>query len=1128
MNLNSPLLTFPLTKNTLRRNNISPDFPYSQMQNARFLLHQERLSGTIDSSIPVYASDLAGIGLMGKIYAWVILRYLSHDTPTLLQDLDTKINGEIPKDRLQHFLQLFIDSYPIPDSIQLSYRSLSSHAPGESEQQLACLTVILIHLLRENSAAAPYHPIFLSSGIINHPTFNSLVSLVESALANTTVSSISSESMLSFLKKPSRLHPASIVDQLSYIHTHWKTLLPKDLYRDLSRRIDFIKEEKKDRGRPPGGSPVVLPPFPDHAEGIPDERHFSQDEDWMSNAVLIAKNVYVWLDQLSKKHQRQIITLDAIPESELEDLSRRGINCLWLIGIWERSPASREIKRRCGNPEAIPSAYSIYDYVIADNLGGENALHDLKIRAAHAGIRLAADMVPNHMGIFSRWILEHPERFLSLNHKPFPSYSYTGPDLSPSDKISIYLEDHYYQQTDAAVVFKRVDNTSGETSFIYHGNDGTAMPWNDTAQLNFLKSAVREAVLDTILDVADHFSIIRFDAAMTLAKKHYQRLWFPPPGEGGAIPTRSEHGLTREKFEDAFPVEFWRQVVDRISAERPDTLLVAEAFWMMEGYFVRTLGMHRVYNSAFMHMLRDENNSKYRDLIIKTLNFDPGILKRYVNFMNNPDEETAVAQFGKGGKYFGVCTMMCTLPGTPMFGHGQIEGYHEKYGMEYHRAYYEETPDLYLLEEHRQKIFPLLKKRHIFSHAEHFVLYDFITEQETVDENVFAYSNRHGDQSALVVYHNKWGNTTGTILNSSIDSNRKLGSALNLNDSDQFQDMFITYKDLVSGDEYLLPSRRFFNEGIQLALAAYECHVFYQFQQVKDNDHKDYQNLYSEIGTSGVSNLKTRLSEIRYLKATSIWFDLIHVLKNTGDERKGPGRNSPLPDISTDISQDPILRSKLETLYTEVLLRNRSEPDLPDDIPQNLSQQCLSYLISLARQELGSIPHLASSVSIDVQYALLIWATLSPLFLKVSRAELNSIKQNFADKIQQELDFSNSEAHKLYLALDILFDKQPAEQIIGTSSAFQIVRDLIKSAAVRNFIGVHTYQDTRYFHKESWEDFIKLYFSAGIAQRSVDKNQDFPESITGLKGIIKDILSAADQSSYRLDVFIECLRQLTH
>ena len=52
--------------------------------------------------------------------------------------------------------------------------------------------------------------------------------------------------------------------------------------------------------------------------------------------------------------------------------------------------------------------------------------------------------------------------------------------------------------------------------------------------------------------------------------------------------------------------------MDRVAAEVPDTLLLAEAFWMLEGYFVRTLGMHRVYNSAFMHMLRDEDNAGYR------------------------------------------------------------------------------------------------------------------------------------------------------------------------------------------------------------------------------------------------------------------------------------------------------------------------------------------------------------------------------------------------------------------------------------------------------------------------------------------------------------------------------------
>lgn len=74
----------------------------------------------------------------------------------------------------------------------------------------------------------------------------------------------------------------------------------------------------------------------------------------------------------------------------------------------------------------------------------------------------------------------------------------------------------------------------------------------------------------------------------------------------------------------------------------------------MEGYFVRTLGMHRVYNSAFMHMMMKEENSKYRELITNTLEFEPEILKRYVNFMSNPDEETAINQFGTDDKYFGV------------------------------------------------------------------------------------------------------------------------------------------------------------------------------------------------------------------------------------------------------------------------------------------------------------------------------------------------------------------------------------------------------------------------------------------------------------------------------------------
>ena len=161
--------------------------------------------------------------------------------------------------------------------------------------------------------------------------------------------------------------------------------------------------------------------------------------------------------------------------------------------------------------------------------------------------------------------------------------------------------------------------------------------------------------------------------------------------------------MTKEEFNRIMPEEFWRQVVDRIASEAPDTLLLAEAFWLLEGYFVRTLGMHRVYNSAFMNMLKDEENAKYRSVMKNTLEFNPEILRRFVNFMSNPDEETAVTQFGKGDKYFGVSTMMVTMPGLPMFGHGQVEGYSEKYGMEYRYAKWDEQPDWDLINDTNAK-----------------------------------------------------------------------------------------------------------------------------------------------------------------------------------------------------------------------------------------------------------------------------------------------------------------------------------------------------------------------------------------------------------------------------------------
>ncbi len=106
-------------------------------------------------------------------------------------------------------------------------------------------------------------------------------------------------------------------------------------------------------------------------------------------------------------------------------------------------------------------------------------------RAWQRGIRLSADMVPNHMGIDSKWVIEHPDWFLSLPYPPYPSYTFNSENLSDDSRVEIHLEDHYYDHSDAAVVFKRYDRHTEDTRYIYHGNDGTSFPWNDTAQLDY-------------------------------------------------------------------------------------------------------------------------------------------------------------------------------------------------------------------------------------------------------------------------------------------------------------------------------------------------------------------------------------------------------------------------------------------------------------------------------------------------------------------------------------------------------------------------------------------------------------------------------------------------------------------
>ena len=325
--------------------------------------------------------------------------------------------------------------------------------------------------------------------------------------------------------------------------------------------------------------------------------------------------------------------------------------------------------------------------------------------------------------------------------------------------------------------------------------------------------------------------------------------------------------MSQAEFDRCMPHEFWREVVDRVAAEVPGTLLLAEAFWLMEGYFVRTLGMHRVYNSAFMVMLRDEDNAKYRSVLKNTLEFDPDIMKRYVNFMSNPDERTAVDQFGTGDKCFGVAAMMSTLPGLPMFGHGQIEGFTEKYGMEYRWPRYQEDPDPWLVERHDREIAPLLKRRWLFAESSNFLLYDFFQGNGSVDENVFAYSNRNGSERALVIYNNRYGSTHGTIDHSAAYADKTTGPSARYRSTTQSHCPSTTrlLSPVANGSaaSSIHRVRDLRDKGLSLSLHAYQYRVLLDWRELHaDKDHP-WDKLCDSLQGDGVPDLNEALVRLQ-------------------------------------------------------------------------------------------------------------------------------------------------------------------------------------------------------------------------------------------------------------------------
>ena len=296
--------------------------------------------------------------------------------PTIMNSAVNFVEGRLGVDSVQSTEKKFVSEFP-PENVyrgEVKPETYLEKLLASLEKNGRVITIeelLYIYLHNANPAVNPIVEL-VDDEPLEPTAYKNLINALDTFFAQLTKDNPemqgSPQSLFEMLRAPAEASPHSLEGQLQFIIDKWGYLLDKSFVARILRGMDFLREEVI-RQHGPGGQPEA--PLQTFGGGEYKEyERYSPDKEWMPRLVLIAKNSYVWLEQLSRKYGRWIKTLDQIPDEELDILRDRGFTGLWLIGLWERSRASQSIKQRMGDADAVASAYSLYSYDIAQDLGG--------------------------------------------------------------------------------------------------------------------------------------------------------------------------------------------------------------------------------------------------------------------------------------------------------------------------------------------------------------------------------------------------------------------------------------------------------------------------------------------------------------------------------------------------------------------------------------------------------------------------------------------------------------------------------------------------------------------------------------------------------------------------------------
>jgi hypothetical protein len=359
------------------------------------------------------------------------------------------------------------------------------------------------------------------------------------------------------------------------------------------------------------------------------QRQVANGAAWPRYPALYEINTWAWLSDLSRKHGKRI-NLSSVPSSEWDAIAY-GFDAVWLMGVWERSPAGIAIANQNQGliedfRRALPdfrlddnvgSPYCVRRYVVDQHLGGPEGLAVARAELSKREMNLVLDWVPNHVAPDHPWVSECPEHFIRGSRDDYENDSSSFMDVG-------------------GMVFAR-------------GRDPYFPAWPDVLQLNAFMPGLRQAAVETISNIAQQCDGVRCDMAMLFLNSIFERTW---GGRAGPRPA----------------TEYWTDVISTIKKKHPGFLFIAEAYWDLEWELQRK-GFDFCYDKRLYDRLEHSDAENIR----LHLSADLAYQNKLLRFIENHDEPRAAATFSPA-KLRAVALAIATLPGIKLFHEGQFEG----------------------------------------------------------------------------------------------------------------------------------------------------------------------------------------------------------------------------------------------------------------------------------------------------------------------------------------------------------------------------------------------------------------------------------------------------------------------